>query len=372
MNDRNLKIVLCANSSWYIYNFRKNTINEFLKKGHEVFVVAPNDKYTKYFTDLGAKHVGFNLNPISTNPFKEIMVIFSLIIIYIKMRPDFVMNFTPKMNIYSTIAAIFIRAKIVNNISGLGEAFSKNSAFSSFVSQLYRFTQRFAIKVFFQNKNDMNRLIEAKIVTKDRCDYLPGSGVDLERFKIVSAPNDEVIRFVIVSRMLYDKGVALLAEAAKYCKNKYGTSVEFNAVGFIDDVNPRAVPRKILNEWTSKGFLIYKGALEDVRPEIAISDCVVLPSVYPEGTPRSLLEAAAMGKPIITTDMPGCSSTVDHGINGFLCQPNSLNDLIVNLEKLIKMSHSDRCKMGFKSRELVVNRFDERIVIKKYLNCLDL
>jgi glycosyltransferase involved in cell wall biosynthesis len=172
--------------------------------------------------------------------------------------------------------------------------------------------------------------------------------------------------------MLYDKGVGLLAEAAKYCKNKYGTSVEFNAVGFIDDVNPRAVPRKILNEWTSKGFLIYKGALEDVRPEIAISDCVVLPSVYPEGTPRSLLEAAAMGKPIITTDMPGCSSTVDHGINGFLCQPNSLNDLIVNLEKLIKMSHSDRFKMGFRSRELVVNRFDERIVIKKYLNCLDL
>ena len=172
--------------------------------------------------------------------------------------------------------------------------------------------------------------------------------------------------------MLYKKGVGLLAEAAEYCKAKYGDRVEFRAVGFLDEKNAGAISKEVMEGWSAKGFLIYQGALKDVRPEVAISDCVVLPSVYPEGTPKSLLEGAAMGKPIITTDMPGCSSVVDHEINGLLCRPHSLDDLVMSLEKLINMSHSDRCKMGLRSRELVEQRFDERIVIEKYLKCLDL
>jgi len=121
-----------------------------------------------------------------------------------------------------------------------------------------------------------------------------------------------------------------------------------------------------------KGLLIYQGALTDVRPEIAISDCVVLPSIYPEGTPKSLLEAAAMGKPVITTDMPGCSSTVEHGVNGLLCRPSSLDDLVVSMDKIINMSYIQRCEMGLKSRKLVEREFDEKIVIDKYLDCIRL
>ena len=218
----------------------------------------------------------------------------------------------------------------------------------------------------------MERFIAQNIVAQNKCDYLPGSGVDLKRFVVTDAPDDDVVRFVIVCRMLYQKGVALLVEAAEHCKANHGERVEFRAVGFLDEKNEGAVSKEIMKDWTTKGFLIYRGALEDVRPEVAISDCVVLPSVYPEGTPKSLLEAAAMGKPIITTNMPGCSSTVEHGINGLLCRPNSVDDLIMSLEKLIDMSHNARIKMGLRSRELVERKFDERIVVEKYLKCLDL
>ena len=146
---KKLKVVLCANSSWYIYNFRKNTIKAFKKEGHQVFVVAPRDQYSKYITELGAEYYEFNLDARSINPFKEMMVIFSLLFIYLSIRPNFVMNFTPKMNIYSTIASVLVGAKVVNNISGLGGVFTENSIFSRFVSLMYRFTQIFAVKVFF-------------------------------------------------------------------------------------------------------------------------------------------------------------------------------------------------------------------------------
>jgi glycosyltransferase involved in cell wall biosynthesis len=370
--DKKLKIVLCANSSWYIYNFRKNTVKAFKKEGHQVFVVAPRDQYSKYFTAWGAEYFEFNLDPRSTNPLKEIRAIFSLLFIYLYVKPNYVMNFTPKMNIYSTLTSVLLGTKVVNNISGLGTVFTVNTLLSKFVSLLYRFTQIFAIKVFFQNKYDMERFIVRKIVPRNKCDYLPGSGVDLKRFVVTCAPDDGVVRFVIVCRMLYEKGVGLLVEAAEHCKVKYGDSVEFRAVGFLDEKNEGAVSKDVMDDWELKGFLIYQGALEDVRPEIAISDCMVLPSVYPEGTPRSLLEAAAMGKPIITTDMPGCSSTVKHGVNGLLCRPNSLDDLIISLETLINIGHSARLEMGLRGRELVEREFDERIVIEKYLECIGL
>ena len=369
-NKKKFIVVICANSSWYIYNFRKNTIKAFVKEGHQVIVVAPQDEYSKYFLGLGSKHYKLNLNPSGTNPFKEIWAIFKLISLYLYIRPNFVMNFTPKMNVYSTIASIFSRSKTINNISGLGSVFIKDSFFSKFVSLLYRITQIFSVKVFFQNKEDMEMFISRKIVPRYKCEYIPGSGVDVEWFDLKEAPDDGVVRFIIVCRMLYAKGIDRYAKAAEQCREKYGDKVEFIAVGFIDKNNKRAVPIEVMADWESKGVLIYKGAVADVRPEVALSDCIVLPSVYPEGTPRSLLEGASMGKPIITTNMPGCASTIENGVNGFLCRPWSTSDLVLCMEKIINMTHERRLKMGLKSRELVKRKFDEQIVIKKYLKSL--
>ena len=246
--DKKLNVVLCANSSWYIYNFRKNTIKAFTEEGHQVFVVAPRDEYSKHFAGLGAEYYNFNLDPRGTNPFKEVMVIGALFFVYLRVMPNIVMNFTPKMNIYSTFPSVFVGAKVVNNISGLGVVFTADSFFSKFVSLMYRCTQIFAIKVFFQNKYDMDHFIARNIVPRNKCEYLPGSGVDLKRFVVTDAPDDGVVRFVIVCRMLYEKGVGLLAEAAEYCKAKYGGRVEFRAVGFLDEKNAGAISKEAMND----------------------------------------------------------------------------------------------------------------------------
>lgn len=369
-NKKKFVVVLCANTSWYIYNFRRNTIKAFIREGHQVIVVAPQDESSKFFTELGVKHYKFSLNPNGTNPFKEILVISKLISLYLYIKPNFVMNFTPKMNVYSTIASIVSRSKTINNISGLGSVFVEDSVFSKFVSLLYRFTQMFSAKVFFQNNDDMEMFISRKIVPRFKCEYIPGSGVDLEWFQLTEAPDDDVVRFIIVCRMLYEKGIDSYARAAEFCREKYGDKVQFIAVGFLDKGNKRALPIEVMDDWVSKGILIYRGGLGDIRPEVALSDCIVLPSIYPEGTPRSLLEGGAMGKPIITTNMPGCASTVENGENGFLCGPRSTSDLVLSMEKIINMTHKRRLKMGLKSRELVERKFDEQIVIKKYLECL--
>ncbi len=366
----NLSVVICANSSWYIYNFRRNTIKSLIKKGYKVFVVAPYDDSSKYLSEISTKYYQLNLNPYGINPFKEALVIFRLMSLYFHIRPDFVMNFTPKMNIYSTIASILFNTKVINNISGLGVTFSKESFLLKFVILLYRFSQIFAHKVFFQNKEDMNMFILRKIVTKEKCEYIPGSGVDLQRFHLSEAPNDGVVRFIIVCRMLYEKGIVIYANAAELCKKKYGKKVEFIAIGFLDTNRKNVVSKKVMDNWQKKKILIYKGAIEDVRSEIASSDCIVLPSIYPEGTPRSLLEGASMGKPIITTNMPGCASTVENDVNGYLCRPGSVSDLVLNMEKIINMSHKNRLKMGLKSREIVENKFDENIIIKKYIESI--
>ena len=289
-NKKKIVVVLCANTSWYIYNFRRNTIKAFIREGHQVIVVAPQDESSKFFTELGVKHYKFSLNPNGTNPFKEILVISKLISLYLYIKPNFVMNFTPKMNVYSTIASIVSRSKTINNISGLGSVFVEDSVFSKFVSLLYRFTQMFSAIVFFQNNDDMEMFISRKIVPRFKCEYIPGSGVDLEWFQLTEAPDDDVVRFIIVCRMLYEKGIDRYARAAEFCREKYGDKVQFIAVGFLDKGNKRALPSEVMDDWVSKGILIYRGGLEDIRPEVALSDCIVLPSVYPEGTPRSLLE----------------------------------------------------------------------------------
>ena len=216
----------------------------------------------------------------------------------------------------------------------------------------------------------MEVFISRKIVNKNKCEYIPGSGVDLNYFKLIESPDDGIVRFIMVCRMLYEKGVENYAKAAEFCKKKYGDKVQFIAIGLIDDHNNRSVPREVMNQWEKLGILLYKDELEDVRSEIAQADCIVLPSIYAEGTPKSLLEGASMGKPIITTNMPGCSSTVIEGVNGYLCEANSISGLVSCMEKIYKLTHKCRLEMGLRGRELMEKKFDEHIVVQKYLEQL--
>ncbi len=225
------------------------------------------------------------------------------------------------------------KIKVINNIAGLGVLFINESFTSKIARFLYKFSQRYADKIFFQNEDDRTLFLENNMARRVITDRLPGSGADLSRFTYSPSPDDGITRFLLIARMLYDKGVGHYVEAARSLKTKYGNSVEFRLLGFLDVNNPSAVSKNEMQTWVDEGIVIYLGVSDKVEEEIAKVDCMVLPSYYREGVPKSLLESGAMGKPIVTTDNVGCRETVDDRVNGFLCMPRDTESLVNALEK---------------------------------------
>lgn len=363
-------VVITSNTSWYLYNFRKNTILALLKEGYRVVAVSPKDDYSQKLADLGAEYQHIEIDQGGTNPVKDVGTLFGFIRLYRKLRPNAVLNFTPKNNIYSTLAASLFGAKSVNNIAGLGMVFIKENITAKLARFLYKISQPKAHTIFFQNNEDKELFAKYKLAPLGITDRVPGSGVDLTRFSLSPSKDDGVVRFLLIARMLYDKGIGHYVEAARELKLKYGDKVEFGLLGFLDVKNPSAVSKAEMNTWVEEGIVNYLGTSDNVEAEIAKVDCMVLPSFYREGVPKSLLEACAMGKPIVTTDNVGCRETVDNGVNGYLCELRSTSSLVETLELMIKLSHGQRLLMGENSRIKVENEFDEQIVIKKYLQAV--
>jgi len=364
------KILFSANTSWYIYNFRASLIKVLIEEGFEVYALAPWDEYVERLEKLGCKHIHINIDNKGKNPFKEIFTIFDYYKIYKKLNPVVILNFTPKPNIYGSIAAKFLEIKCVNNIAGLGTAFINSGFLSKVVKILYRYSQKNVYRVFFQNSDDMEMFISSNIVKEDQADLLPGSGVELDKFKPQNAQqNGNGVRFVLIARLIWDKGVGEFAGAAEIVKKQY-PDAEFDLIGHIDNNNPSAVSEEKIKEWESNDILKWHGRQDDVRPFIAKADCVVLPSYYREGTPRTLLEAASMAKPLIAADTIGCREPVEDGITGFLCMPKDANDLAEKMIKIIEMSHDDRVKMGKRGRKKMEAEYDSNIVINKYLEII--
>lgn len=363
------RVVISANTSWYLYNFRKGTIKALLEKKCEVIAVAPIDAYSKKLSELGCRFEPLYMDRGSTNPIKDLYTTWNYYFIYRRIKPTVVFNFTPKVNIYSTLAAKLVKAKVVNNIAGLGSLFVSESIASRIAKLLYRFSQPFADFVFFQNEDDRQMFLDAGVVKPLSTGRLPGSGVDLSNFVLTPALDDGVVRFILVARLLREKGVELYVEAARQLKQKY-CNLQFNLLGFIDEDNPSGISSSQIEQWQQQGVINYIGTTDDVAPILGAHDCVVLPSYYREGVPKSLLEAAAMGKPIVTTNNVGCRETVEHGRNGFLCVPKDLVSLIDSLDKMITMGHAERLSFGLAGRRKMENEFNENIIILAYLNQL--
>lgn len=363
-------IAISSNTSWYLYNFRKNTILALIKEGYKVIAISPKDEYSSKLSELGCEFIHINIDQGGTNPVRDIQTFLKFYRIYRTKNIALVLNFTPKNNIYSTLAAHFNKTKAINNIAGLGILFINESITSKIARFLYKISQSKASKLFFQNQDDRALFLQNKITTSVETDRLPGSGVDLSRFTLSPAPDDGKVRFLLIARMLYDKGIGQYVEAARVLKEKYGDKVECQLLGFLDTNNPSAVSKQEMQGWVDEGVVNYLGTSDNVEQYIAKVDCMVLPSYYREGVPKSLLEAGAMGKPIVTTDNVGCRETVDEGINGYLCELRSSESLIEKLDMIINMYHEQRLEMGRKSREKIKNEFDEQIVIYKYLDAV--
>ena len=360
-------IAITANTSWYIYNFRKNTILELLRSGYNVFVIAPYDDYSTKLINLGCEYNNIFIDRYGTNIFNDIRTTIDFYLIFRKIKVKVVLNFTNKNNIYSTIAAYLNKSKIVNNISGMGISFTKKTLTYFILKYLYKFSQPLADVIFFQNNEDKIYFKRNNIAKNVDQILIPGSGVDLKRFKFATKKNINKLNFLLASRLLKEKGIYFYYEAARYFKKKYAEKVEFNLIGFIDKQNPSSIRLEEIRLWEKSKIINYLGSSDSIELIMKNMDCIVLPSYYSEGTPKSLLEAAASGKPIITTDNVGCRNVVDEGVNGYLVQPQSLDSLIEGINKFIGLSKKEKLKMGMNSRKKAIKDFDEQNIINKYL-----
>ena len=363
------KIAIVVNNSWYAWNMRANLGFAFQKKGYEVVFICPYDKYSEYIKKY-FKYIDIKINTKSINPIEDIKIIYRCYRVFKELKPDIVLQYTIKPNVYGTIAASILKIPTINNIAGLGTLFIKHNLFTNIAKLLYKFSQKKATKIFFQNKDDLNKFVDEGLVQEDKCDVLPGSGVDIERFKAVDKESVEVFRFLLISRMLWAKGIQEFVDASKIIKQKY-KNVEFQLLGQLNMKSPTAISREQMDAWVNEGFVYYLGSSDDVRVEIAQADCIVLPSFYREGTPRVLLEGASMQKPIITTDNIGCRDVVDDGVNGYLCEVNNAIDLADKMEMMLKLTDEQRNTMGKSGREKIIKDFDEKIVIRKYIESID-
>ena len=367
-----MKIIICINTAWNLVNFRSGLIKALVQHGHEVLAVAPFDEYAIQLTGLGCRFVPLPMHNGGTHPGRDAILLWRLFRLFRKERPDVYLGYTVKPNVYGSLAAGMLGIPVINNIAGLGAVFIRGGFLVRLVRWLYKTSLKRSSKVFFQNDDDRQLFISGGLVNETITDLLPGSGIDLTRFAVTSLPSlppaNRKFRFLLIARMLRDKGVVEYVEAAKVVKRKY-PDVEFALLGFLDVHNPAAISRAEMDSWVAEGSVIYLGVSDDVRAENATADCIVLPS-YREGTPRTLLEAAAMGRPIVTTNAVGCTEVVDYGQNGFLCKVRDSADLANKMESMLKLSPQERQDMGRKGRQKMEREFDEAIVIQKYLNAI--
>ena len=365
-----MKILISANTSWYIWNFRLTLMQAILAKGHTVTVVAPEDAYSSRFAAEGIAFVPVSINAKSVNPFGEIKTLLSYFGIYLAQKPDLVLQYTVKPNLYGSICARFLGIPAIDNVSGLGAAFEKKGLLSFIVKTLYRFAFKKVHTVFFQNQDDRSLFVGTGLIRPEIAGLLPGSGVNISRF-VPTKKQKGPFTFLFVGRLLRAKGVEQFVRAARIFRDEVAEPVRFVLLGTHDSGDPHMADAVLLEAAIADGTVTHQGQVDDVRIWLDQADCVVIPSWYREGVPRSLLEAAACGKPLIAADSVGTREPVTDGINGFLCEPKSDRDLADKMLAVFGLNPAERDKMGRNSRKIAETRFNEQIVLDSYLEILD-
>lgn len=368
-DDKCPLVVLTANSCWNIVNFRRGLIDDLQAAGYRIAVLAPDDGHGDKLLHSGIALISLQIDNKGLSPLRDARLIARYRRELRRIAPAALLSFTVKPNIYGSLAAASLGIPVINNISGLGTAFIAGGWLERLVSLLYRAALRRSATVFFQNRDDQELFLARRLVTPRQARLLNGSGVDLVEFAPRPAPAARGgPRFLLVARLLWDKGVAEFVEAARIVRRTV-PSARFALLGAIGVDNRTAVPLEAVETWVRDGVIDYLGERDDVRPHLAAADCVVLPS-YREGLPRTLIEAAAMGRPAIATDVPGCRAAIDDGVTGLLCEARSGRALAEAMIAFAALDVAARDAMGRQARAKAVREFDQRDVANAYREAL--
>jgi len=346
-----------------IYSHRLELIKKLLSLNYRVSIVAPRGGEEKKLEEMGVGFIDTPVDTRGTDLRKDFCLLVGLIRIFRRERPDVVLTFYTKTNIYGGLACRMTGTPYIENITGLGSAVSGGGLMAKAMVALYRQAVKSASMVFFQNRSNYMFFREKGIAMK-RSGLLPGSGVSLERFRPMEYPDSSLLEFLFISRVIKEKGIEEYVAAAREIKKKYPDTV-FHVIGPCD--NGYA-------DWLSaaerEGIIEYHGKQFDVRPFIRRSHCTVFPSYYAEGMANVLLESAACARPVITTALPGCGETVDDGVTGYTVKERDYRDLVDKIERFILLSHEEKRKMGLMGRAKMEREFDREIVTRHYVESI--
>ncbi|MBQ0036865.1 MAG: glycosyltransferase family 4 protein [Firmicutes bacterium] len=355
-----MKILFLANDDEGLYKFRKELI-ETLLKDNEVFISLPYGNYIEDLKKMGCTFIKTEFERKGTNPIKDIKLISFYKKIINKIKPDIVLTYTVKPNVYGGLACQMNCIPYLTNITGGIGSNQKDGLVQKVVQILYKIGLRKSNKVFFQNSFNMNIMLDKGLVKEEQCKLIPGSGVNLTEYKVLQYPENDTVDFVYVGRIMKEKGFDQYIEAAKYIGKKY-KNTRFHICGTFEDDY-----KQIVEELNGNSIVIYHGSVKNMTEIYSIIQCTVHPTYYPEGLSNVLLESSASGRPIITTDRPGCREVIEDGINGFVVKEKDANDLIEKIEKFLSLSLEERKQLGINGRRKIEKEFDRNIVINNYL-----
>lgn len=355
-----MKITLIGNADHTIYNYRYELLERLIADGHSVSVISPNGKYVDDMIKMGCDYYEVAIDRHGTNPIKDMKVIKEYKKILKQIKPDYVLTYTIKPNIYGAMACKSLKIPCIPNITGLGTAVENKGWKQTVTTMLYRVAFKEVQTIFFQNEENMKFFRDRKLYA-EKHKLLPGSGVNLERFGLTEYPTDETINFVFVSRLMKEKGIEQYLDAAEYITEKY-PNTRFHICGFCEEEY-----KNRLESITKSEKVIYHGMVKDMTKILCDMHCTVHPTFYPEGLSNVLLESLACGRPIITTDRAGCREVVDDEVNGYVVKQQDSRDLIEKIEKFLALTNEERKNMGLAGRRKVEREFDRQFVIEAYL-----
>ena len=363
-------IALLTNNDDDIYCFRKELIEALINEGYEMLISCPDGPKFELMRDIPYTYDNPDIDRRGTNPVKDFGLMIHYWKLFRKYHPAVVLTYTAKPNVYASIAAHQLGIPVINNLTGLGSVVNKKGLMKSFIMWLFKQAYRKSACMMFQNETNMNVVIKAGMV-KGKYILIPGSGVNTDRYPLQLYPeggdgkSGAPVVFNYIGRILHDKGVDDYIEAAKRIKENY-PQTEFNMLGFIEPTESHY--EKDLEELQKQGIINYRGSLKDIKPFVERSHATIHPSTYGEGMSNVLLESASSGRPLITTNNPGCQETVEEGKTGYIYEGGNIDALVSTIERFLNLPNSQRKLMGELGRNRMEHLFSRNIVINEYLN----